>query len=173
MKREKQVLESKEMIKNALIELLQDQPYQDITISDIAEKAQVARMTVYRHFSDKEEIAQYLFQSIFLQVVAEIEQMPNPELVDLLRIRFRMLKESRFIYLIIKNKQLNKLLKNFEAINRLYFKALLPHIEETRLATFITGGIDRLTMQWLENNMQESPEEITEEVMTFISKLQH
>ena len=44
---------SVESLKNALIELLFDKNYSEITVTDIAKKAGVSRGTFYQHFLDK------------------------------------------------------------------------------------------------------------------------
>ena len=40
----------------ALIELIEKKPFDKITITDIAEKAGVSRITFYRHFNSKTDI---------------------------------------------------------------------------------------------------------------------
>lgn len=46
----------KECMADALLKLLQKKPLDEITISEITETANVARVTYYRHFHSKEEI---------------------------------------------------------------------------------------------------------------------
>ena len=48
---------SVESLKNALIELLFDKNYSEITVTDIAKKAGVSRGTFYQHFLDKDDLA--------------------------------------------------------------------------------------------------------------------
>ncbi len=61
LKREKQILISKNMIKDALFEILMEKDFRDITISEITRRAKVGRMTFYRNFSRKEEIVVFFF----------------------------------------------------------------------------------------------------------------
>lgn len=48
---------SVESLKNALIELLFDKTYSEITVADIAKKAGVSRGTFYQHSLDKDDLA--------------------------------------------------------------------------------------------------------------------
>ncbi len=43
-------------IYQALVKLMEDKPYQEITITDITKKAGVSRMAYYRNFSEKDDI---------------------------------------------------------------------------------------------------------------------
>lgn len=50
---------------NALVLLMQEKPLDEITVSDIARRAGVSRMTYYRHFSTKEELLEYRLDDMF------------------------------------------------------------------------------------------------------------
>ncbi|MEC0212576.1 TetR/AcrR family transcriptional regulator [Paenibacillus ehimensis] len=49
-------LRSQEWIQTALFQLMEKKPYSLISITEIADKAGLARQTVYRNFQDKDEI---------------------------------------------------------------------------------------------------------------------
>jgi len=60
----RQVERTKSWIFDALMLLMDEKPYEKITVSDIADKAGVARPTFYRNFDDKDEVVlQYLSNS--------------------------------------------------------------------------------------------------------------
>ncbi|MCU4989832.1 TetR/AcrR family transcriptional regulator [Bacillus cereus] len=50
---DRRITKSKEAIKKAVIELMSDKNFDDITIQDIADRANVNRGTIYLHYSDK------------------------------------------------------------------------------------------------------------------------
>ncbi|WP_134704433.1 TetR/AcrR family transcriptional regulator [Ammoniphilus sp. YIM 78166] len=50
---DRRILKSQEAIKNALIGLMAEKSFNDITIQDIADKANVNRGTIYLHYLDK------------------------------------------------------------------------------------------------------------------------
>ena len=45
-----------EWMLNALLELMEETPYEKITVTQIAQRAGVPRMTYYRNFKNKENI---------------------------------------------------------------------------------------------------------------------
>jgi len=72
IKPNRQVERTKSWIFDALMLLMDEKPYDKITVSDIAEKAGVARPTFYRNFDDKDEvILQYLNNSLITEMSTE------------------------------------------------------------------------------------------------------
>jgi len=68
----RQAERTKSWIFDALMILMDDKPYDKITVSDIADKAGVARPTFYRNFNDKDEvILQYLNNSFITEMSME------------------------------------------------------------------------------------------------------
>lgn len=64
MKRKNQVEESKNLIADAFLSLLERRSYDDITLAEIAEEAGVSRMTIHRHFKNKENIILYQTEKV-------------------------------------------------------------------------------------------------------------
>ncbi|MBN1685210.1 MAG: helix-turn-helix transcriptional regulator, partial [Spirochaetales bacterium] len=62
MKRQKQIDESKQMLAAAFSDLLRERDFNKITLSEIADRAGVTRMTLYRLFKSKEKIILHLAQ---------------------------------------------------------------------------------------------------------------
>lgn len=54
-------------IYEALIELMRQKPYDEITITDITKKAGVSRMAYYRNYRDKDDILIQRFQKLMAQ----------------------------------------------------------------------------------------------------------
>ena len=61
---ERQKEQSREWIADAFFRLLEKKPYEAITVSEIARKADLSRRTVYRAFADKRDILMYLFERL-------------------------------------------------------------------------------------------------------------
>ncbi len=56
---------SKDYIIDALLILMKNKKYNNITITDITKKAGVTRITFYRNFKSKEEILKYYLKGLF------------------------------------------------------------------------------------------------------------
>ncbi len=70
MARDARTTESlKGRLAGALIELLRSKPFDEISVSEITDLADVGRTTYYRHFSSKDDLIIYEFQTIFGRAV--------------------------------------------------------------------------------------------------------
>ncbi len=70
-------------IAEALLLLMKDKNYNDITIGEITERAGVNRSTYYRHFETKESIIQFYLDSIMeeYQIAFRKKKAPISELI--------------------------------------------------------------------------------------------
>lgn len=59
---DRRVLKSQEAIKTAFIELMSEKNFNEITIQDISDKANVGRRTIYHHYLDKFDLLDKLIE---------------------------------------------------------------------------------------------------------------
>jgi AcrR family transcriptional regulator len=59
---DRRILKSKEAIKTAFIELLSEKRFNEITIQDISDRANVGRRTIYHHYLDKFDLQDKLIE---------------------------------------------------------------------------------------------------------------
>lgn len=62
----KQVVRTREWTFQALLLLLEKQPYEEITISQIAQKAGITRQTFYRHYRTKDDVISFYLDNMIL-----------------------------------------------------------------------------------------------------------
>lgn len=65
MKTNPQYIRTDKAIKQALITLLKNKPFEKITVQDILDETPVTRSTFYKHFHDKYEIAEKMQEEFF------------------------------------------------------------------------------------------------------------
>lgn len=65
------VKRSKRDLANALEELLQEKNLDDITITEITERAMVSKNTFYNNFLDKNELVMFMFQRYLIKIAQE------------------------------------------------------------------------------------------------------
>ncbi|GAB4579894.1 MAG: TetR/AcrR family transcriptional regulator [Anaerolineales bacterium] len=65
LKEDPRVTRTRQLLHNALLELLSEKNFQAITIQDIAERATVNRVTFYAHFQDKFALLEYSIRENF------------------------------------------------------------------------------------------------------------
>ena len=167
MRRLKQIEESKKMISNALLKLLQDKSMDEVTVSQITTEAKIGRNTFYNHFHKKDDVLDYLLQRYLEGIRDNLEQIANPSIRDILLWRFNLIKENPLLVIFQKHNDIKQLLYNFRDRNITKFD--LPRKKDAYITDFIQGGIDYVTSKWIENGMTESPEEMVDKIMGLIN----
>ncbi len=166
-KTDAQVLRSKEWMLEALITLMSEKEFEQITVSEIAQRAGLDRRTFYRHFGSKEEIlADYIQKlgalyeetlrksramntySIVLAFFTVCEQ--NGELLNLLH-RHRLL--PLLLY------ELNSL---FAQMHNKYHigEDIYASFDQEYALSYHVGGFWNVLVIWLSNGMTKKPEEL-------------
>ena len=154
---------SKTMIRQAFLELLQEKPYEKITVTDIAQRADLNRSTFYAHYPDVqgliEEIevtCQNIFQDpkIFLQILVQpVEE--NKKLYQLLvqsdyagRQLYRI--NEAFASYVLNSPEIPENLRSSK-----YFAVRI---------NFFIGGIINTYCQWLTGELDCSLDDIAEDI---------
>jgi len=159
----RQVERTKSWIFDALMLLMDEKPYDKITVSDIADKAGVARPTFYRNFDDKDEvILQYLNNSFNTELVST-EKVNKGDKPNNIILTFDV------TYLIKNQKNLKKILSTADVEARIYrelqiytlsliknyqklFSAEEYLICHYKICYQITGSL-KVLFDWFINNM--------------------
>lgn len=68
---DRRVARTKRLLAQALVELVNEQPYEDITIRDITDRADIGYATFFRHYDGKDD----LMLEIFTQLITDLESL--------------------------------------------------------------------------------------------------
>ena len=169
-------MKSKDKIVKSLIELMETHEFEEITVKDISELAEVNRSTYYRNFKSKEDIIKYKLESIMDEYLKEFEKKTDKTKETYIRtILETFLKHEEFLKIIHKQNQsyiLQKVLVN-------YFGDVLKdtYKKERYQVYYHIGGIYNFTICWIENDMKDRPEylakigaEITSNIEPYLLK---
>ncbi|MEO2255441.1 TetR/AcrR family transcriptional regulator [Paenibacillus amylolyticus] len=163
----KQVLRTREWIFNALLTLLETMPYEDIKISNITDKADVARQTFYRNYKSKDDIIVNYLDDRFNEFKAKAKEAQNRSTAATFILSFELFMEHREALIKIKNAGLDYLLFN-QLLS--YNKYFLNHVSEKEqnnsnlhneyFVKFQVGGLATIVLEWIKRDMSMTPEEI-------------
>lgn len=171
MARKKQMNESKELITQALIRLLNEKPLTSISMTEIANEANVVRMTLYRYFKCKEEIILHIVETKIDDLMKQMDDTSELTMYNLFLFRFRILKVSPFTNMLYECNQLDKLFSiiRTHVMNKLQ---LFSHVNyDPFLLDFFIGGIDKVTEIWIAEGMQTPPDEMATLVHKFVKNM--
>ena len=85
---------TKDAISEALVSLIKDNDYSEITVQEIAAVCNISRRTIYRHFKTKDEILSYGFRSCVAKLFDHITLRDTSDLHSLCLSYFKFWEEN-------------------------------------------------------------------------------
>lgn len=90
MKRDRRIDKTQNALRHAISSLIDEKPYEQITVKDIIERANVARSSFYAHFRDKDDLILSGFQMIGINSSDDIfENSDNTDYPNFAIVLFR------------------------------------------------------------------------------------
>lgn len=145
-------------ITNAALELLADKPLNNISISELCEKAGVGRASFYRNFEDKEGILKAHLNEIFHEWVREYEKDPSRPLSVQLRLLFSHFEEHRDFYTLLNDRRLLWMLKD------MVIGILGPKPDHSMAEAYSRAYVAYVLYGWIEVWFQRGMGETAEEI---------
>lgn len=173
---------TEKVIRDTFVELLNEKPYNKITVRDIVERSHISRNTFYYHFLDIQD----LLERIITEIVDSFFKSPQKygTIKDcLLSITNFMLKQKKVNLNIYHFADKDMLIRGLDSIcmhvSRDYFKMSteaikaqgngnfsLSHEQETAMIRFIHSIFLGSTIDWLNSNMELDMEKLIENVVS-------
>ena len=100
-----------EHLTDAMLNLLAEKPINDISISELVDKAQVGRASFYRNYTCKEDILKIYLDSLFKELQSEWNKESNAPLSEQLKKLILHFENNRSFYELLNNRGLAYLLK--------------------------------------------------------------
>ena len=156
---------TKECIFTALLILMEKKPYEEITITDIAKKAGVSRMSYYRLYKSKDDILIQYFNEVFEELLERAKAIGSITRYQFGLMIFQTTKENDRLLKAVLKAQLYELLLR-RLIKFCYY--LAEHIVQMDMRDKRTdywvyeeaGRFSLLLVCWIERDLKESPEEM-------------
>lgn len=164
----------KSYISTALLLLMEQNDYQNITVTDIARKAGVSRMTYYRAYSSKEDVLIQYFNNIADEFFQEIRFHPDLTLHQLAVYFFAFFQEhGNLVPTLRKANLLEMVFQNF-IDNLKQFYANLLGSKSFSASTdyrlhFNAGGLASALILWSEGGYTETPEQMADLIIPLMT----
>lgn len=166
---EKQRELSKQWLSDSLMELMKTKPYSEITVSEIAARADLSRRTFYRAFASKDEIINHIGQRLVREYLKEITAPVPLDMKSMALVFFGFFDKHREFLLTLRRNHMESFI--LESFNR-----YLPYIRSqacrdkisddprvNQIFALMSGGaFFNLLMDWLENDSDLTAEELSD-----------
>ena len=172
-KTDARVRRTRDALGDALVALMQEKPFETITVQDVLDRAQVSRSTFYAHYSDKDDLlmsdAEEFFESISMAL--SVHEDKSDRVFPVMEFFVHLSDVQPFYKALVKS---GKFQENME-LARGHFargierrlselprgKSIPPH-QLPAIAFTHAGALLSLLMWWLDRGMRESPAEMDE-----------
>ena len=180
LKIDRRVLRTRKLLWEALIALIEEKDYSDITIQDIADRANVNRVTFYLHYRDKQDLLVKSVEGFFEDLVAKTAPLTGeafrldvaPEGLTLV---YRHIAENARFYRKLLGENgipllVDRLRKFLAGLTIQRYRLAMPPgksgpIPLEVVAEYAAGSIIGLVIWWLENDMPIPPEEFSHQTL--------
>lgn len=171
-KEDRRIAKSQEAIKKALIELMSEKSFDDITIQDISDTANVSRGTIYLHYMDKFDLLDRLIEEHIDEMGEICEATSAVEYTDANLPWFEYLKSHYlFFSTMLASKGAPSFRRKFHEFLIEEFKDEVDtsqgknhELNEDVLLQFIVTSYVGVVEWWITNGMPYPPQVMAEQV---------
>ena len=158
-------LETKQILANTLIDLLESKPFPKITVNELCAKSMIVRSTFYLHFQDKYELLSYCLNKISKELDELMEtHAPKDFFVVLLS---KCQEKEKVFYNLFETEINEELIEMFYQFFSRYISlvleeklskgSLLPGPVESVIAFYVSGLVG-MTFRWIKSNYKQQKE---------------
>lgn len=178
MAESRRVALTKKLMKDALLELLEQKPLEKITVTDVCRAADVNRSSFYAHYQDIMQLAEEMRQDVLSLLPTESKDLYDystgytqrvlSDFFDYIRENERMF---RILIVHFNNRDFNDRL-----ITTVMDRYSLPLMGDTELErrynyTYITNGVMGMLRSWIEDGFPISGAELAKLVLNMTKDL--
>lgn len=157
--------QSKEWIKESLFQLMKNNQYNKITITEITDRANLNRRTFYRNFETKDDVVFYYFDILCEEYIESLKKEENLSLPNITKVFFTFcLNHMDFLQLVEKNnllylflEKLNENLPNIYNLLKGQKKEYSNEEELKYVLSYSVGGYWNTLKLWLKEGSQKKP----------------
>ena len=157
---------TRRLLGEALLSLMQERRYADLTVQDILDRANIGRSTFYAHYWDKEDLLTSQIEAMLSGLIQHMQATPIAQtaLLPSLGLFHHVREQYRLFLVHARGEGLEPVFRIFRlrlceyAEERLRAWGAAPGMAVTVTAQGVVGAYLALLHWWLENEMPLSPE---------------
>lgn len=153
--------QSKEKFLKALLVVMEQYDFREITITQLAQEAGLSRKTFYRLFKGKEELIDFFFEHLYKEFLVQIKSRQLHHYWDVVQCYFDFCEERKELLSLLKRNHL--LAPLFEGSYKYSFQVFeYVRSKETAdiyssflpyLLAYSIGGMYSMLLKWVESDM--------------------
>ncbi|HEX3076015.1 MAG TPA: TetR/AcrR family transcriptional regulator [Lachnospiraceae bacterium] len=172
-------LTSKRMISEALIEIIKEKEYKDITITEVCTRAQISRRTFYRNFETMDDVLVFFTRTIIDEFKIEMKKHADENLNKMLVSYFTFWNTQSDLLNQFIQKGLSTIIfiEYIKGMDEIFFLNNCSVFadksnESPFLQAFLAGGLWSLLNYYVSHNCEATPQELADILLQQQSFLQ-
>ena len=153
--------QSKQKMVQALLTVMEQYDYKEITVTQITQEAQLSRKTFYRLFSNKDDILLLFFDGLFQECFSQIKSRKIQRYWDVVQVFFDFWEERKGLLSLL---QKNNLLAIVFEHSYQYSMQVFEFVRSKEIAdsfsvnlpymlAYSVGGMHSMLLKWVEKGM--------------------
>lgn len=171
-KQDRRIRRTQKMLKDSLVELMMEKDFKNISVKDIADRADLNRGTFYLHYTDTYDLLQKMESDVLQDFQDMINNywsaIKNDSLLPILLPVIQYIeKNTQICKILFENSASNDFVNRFHTLisdnGTAIIKQKYPGVEENMLCyflEFITYGLTGVLKHWIDTGMREPKEAI-------------
>lgn len=162
-KRKAANLRVKHSITNALIDLMKEKAYEEISISEITKQAGVSRVSYYRNYDSKDDILTENLGNLIHSLNDTLNSLPSHTPIRRVMTHFfKTIRENMSVFMLLYHAGMDRRIQ--EALYHLIIASdQFPAMDKRRTypASLFSGALFSLLVQWYNTDMTENDSELS------------
>ncbi|WP_411344870.1 TetR/AcrR family transcriptional regulator [Paenibacillus sp. WLX1005] len=177
------ILRTRALLRDALIHLMEQQPYDKITIQDITARATVNRKTFYLHYESKDHLLFAVTDELLGELFGEARDASTfHQSIDELqryiagRIFTYIIRYKRFFEVMFEQRAMFNFVQYMKQYIARFYEERFAALDDAQLpvhkdviASYISSAYVGVIHWWLREGMPYTPEEMTEQMIALNS----
>ena len=154
------------LLKTALIELMQEKPFKQITIKELCEKADLNRTTFYLHYSEQQEVLNDVVQEVLEKTSEYMKNVsPTAETVELIEAFLIYIQKNDLIFrTLLCSEDTAGFKDDFISYVLASIRDNLPDYGgvtcEPYVLAFLMNGCTHIIIEWIEREYALPPKDL-------------
>ncbi|WP_168121816.1 TetR-like C-terminal domain-containing protein [Paenibacillus sp. HB172176] len=167
------VLRTRQLIRDAFIDLLEETELEKLTVNRIAERATINRVTFYLHYKDIPDMLDRIADDIINQMYDALRSAPKEPTAVLVRLLEHVQENTKLFKLLLVTKRVPVFTERFMSVTggliagkiENYFKRTDNHDIQAEIGSwYLSSAIIGTIITWLRHDTPYSPEYLAKQI---------
>lgn len=171
-------IRSQKEITQALLVLMHEYPYDEISVKQILLESKLARKTFYRNFDSKDDVLISLIRSVIRDYFSVVDSGKADVLTAIFEFAVRnkellgLLDENGMLHIVLQCMNENLTIHKSGSVSGTNpFISLFEGLDSEYLIALNTGAVWNVISLWVHQGMKEDPEHVKETIRQYLKRM--